>query len=132
MYEAALLLKGLAQMFCDDVMGVCFKKDVDHDQTVLFDLITGLFNDENAVAKHKTERGRKLVILGFNVDLDTLVASIDNKNLYNAIYGFMEIREHEIVTFKQMERLASLASRYGTINVHMNPMVRILYREMKK
>ena len=131
MYEAAKLLRGLAQMFCDDVMGVSFSKDVDHDQAVMSDMIIALFCDEDAVAQHKTERGRKLVILGFNVDLDTLVASIDNKNLYNAIYSFMEIREHEIVAFKQMERLASLASRYGTINVHMNPMVRILYREMK-
>ena len=131
MYEAAKLLRGLAQMFCDDVMGVCFSKDVSHDQQVLRWLIQTLFNDEGAVAEQKTERGRKLVILGYNVDLDTLVASIDDKNLYNALYFFMELKEHSVVHYKDMEKGASLASRYGTICVHMNPMVRVLYRELK-
>ena len=131
MFEAAKLLRGLALMFCDDVMGVCFVQDVEHEQGVLHDLISRLFNTKDAVADDKTESGRDIVILGFNVNLDTLVASIADKNLFNAVYGFMELQEDKLVAFKEMEKMASWAALYGQIAVHMNPMVRLLYRELK-
>jgi len=118
-------------MFCDDVMGVCFVKDVESELAVVHNLISELFNTREAVADDKTESGRDIVILGFNVNLDTLVASIADKNLFNDVYGFMELQEDKLVTFKEMEKMASWAALYGQIAVHMNPMVRLLYRELK-
>ena len=130
MWEAAKFLKGLAQMFCDDVMGVCWKKDVQENQDRMFCLIEGLLG-EGAVAKDKSIYGRAIEILGYLVDLDAMAVSISKTNLYKALNGFMELDEHGLVTFKQMESLASLGSRYSLICVHLSPLVRVLYREIK-
>jgi len=129
MYEASFVLYGMAQMFVDDVMGVTLKKKLDSDLAIMWRIITDLLG-EGAVADDKTESGRRVVILGFTLDLDAKLAAISHKNLVKALYSFMSVDEHGLVTFKQLETLASLGSRYGLICVHMNPMVRLLYKEL--
>jgi hypothetical protein len=125
-----VIFRGLAQMFCDDVMGVCWAKDVAHDQGILRKLITGLLGS-GAVAEHKTESGRVMDILGLVVDLDLLSVGIAQKNLYKALYGFMSVDVEKPVAFRKMEQLSSWGSRYGLICMHMNPLVRVLYATMK-
>jgi len=131
MFEATKLLLGLAQMFCDDVMGVCWAKDVDHEVGAMRKLIISLMGD-GSVADHKTEWGVAVVILGYVVDLQRGFVSIASHNLLKALYGFLEINVEELVTFGQVETLASWGSRYGLVCVHMNPLVRVLYRELKQ
>jgi len=131
MSEAALTLYGLAKMFVDDVMGVTLRSKVLADQQIMRELITGLLG-EGAVAEDKTESGRRIVILGFLIDLDKRLATISHRNLVKALYSFMTVDEHGLVSFKELERMASLGSRYGLVCVHMNPMVRLLYKELHK
>ena len=130
MFELAKVYKGLARMFCDDIMGVCWAKDVKHEIGVTRVKILGLVGP-NTVAEKKTEIGTALVELGYLVDLRKMSVSISRRNLLKALYGFMEIREFELVTFKMIERLASWGSRYSFVCVHMAPMVRLLYNELR-
>ena len=130
MFEAEKSLIGLACMFCDDVMGVCWAKDVDSEIAKMRALIICLMGD-GSVADHKTEWGVAVVILGYLVDLQRGFVAIAAHNLHKALYGFLEVEVGELVTFGQVETLASWGSRYGLVCVHMNPLVRILYRELK-
>ena len=130
MFEAKKLLYGMACMFCDDVMGVCWKDEVDSEIATMRRLIISLMGD-GSVADHKTESGVSVVILGYLVDLKRGFVAVASHNLYKALYGFLELEVEELVSFVQVERLASWGSRYGLVCVHMNPLVRILYRELK-
>jgi len=130
MFELEKILRGLARMFCDDIMGVCWRKDLDHEIAVTKAKILGLAGP-NSVAEKKTEFGVALVELGYLVDLHKMTVSISRRNLFKALFGFMEIKEYEVVTFKMIERLASWGSRYSLVCVHMAPMVRLLYCEIQ-
>jgi len=130
MFELEKVFMGLARMFCDDIMGVCWKQDVEHELNAVRMKVLGLVGP-NSVAEKKTEVGTALVELGYMVDLGKMAVSISQRNLLNALFGFMEIREHELVTFVMIERLASWGSRYSLVCVHMAPMVRLLYAELE-
>ena len=131
MWEAKKFLKGLAIMFCDDIMGVCWARDLESEIARMKEFIEG-FMGKGSVADEKTEFGRCLVILGYTTDLNRMCVSIAPKNLRKALYAFMQIEEHQLVNFKQMETVSSLAARYGLVSPHMNPLTRVLYAEMKK
>ena len=78
----------------------------------------------------KTESGRRLDMIGWVVDLDLRSVSIAKHNFLKTFYGFMSCDETKKMEVKEIEKLASWASRYGAICTSMQPFVKDLYAEI--
>lgn len=126
LFELDRALRGRQQMFVDDIMGVCLEWDVLFNQQTSANIITGLLGP-SAVAHHKTESGRKLTEIGFDIDLDRSLVCLSDRNGARALVGFLTAAADGRATVKQMERLASWAVRYSNICCYMKPFVAVLY-----
>ena len=58
-----------------------------------------------------------------------MLVAIAEKNVHKAAYGFLTIDMDKPVSVKELERLASWASRYGAICTEMLPVTKHLYNE---
>jgi hypothetical protein len=126
------LFPGLLQMYVDDGIIVCLKRDVQRTQSVLFSFVRSLLGD-NAIESSKTREGRRVDFIGYTIDLDTRVVMVSTPNLHKALYAFLnvDLEEGALVTVKQLQGLASLGSRYGYISHLMRPYVRTLYSSFR-
>jgi hypothetical protein len=124
------VLRGLLSMFSDDLMGVCWRWDLEHDMDVSREFCWGLMGD-NSTKASKDVWGRKLDFIGYSVDLDLWRVGISERNIYRAVYGFMGVDLEKEVTVRLMQRLASWGTRYAGICRYLLPMVRVLYKEYK-
>ena len=107
-------------MYVDDIMGVCLRKDLNHDMSKARSICTDLLGP-NAVADDKSKSGRRLDLIGYVVDLDTKTLSIARKNFLNTVYGFFTVDATAPTTLPCAQKLASWASRYSMIFRHMRP-----------
>ena len=81
----------------------------------------------DAVEDSKTETGRRLTTLGFDVDLHKSLVTISDKNVMRAFHGFVNLDTSKKVNLKMMQQVSSWGSRYSNINVLMKPFVHELY-----
>jgi hypothetical protein len=86
---------------------------------------------EGAIAKDKSEKGRRLDFLGWVFDLDAGVVSMSERNFLKTFYGFYSADLVGGIFVRDMERLASWASRYALLSRAMKPFVKILYSSYK-
>jgi hypothetical protein len=86
-FELARITRGSADMYVDDIIGVCLEVDVDHDQEKARALCTKLLGDA-AVAEEKTERFLRGDVIGYTIDLLAQRVTISHKNAMRALYGF--------------------------------------------
>ena len=128
LYELLAVTLGALLMYVDDIMGVCFEKDLAAEQHSAFDLCTRLLGPR-AIAEDKTESGRKLVWIGYLVDLDKQLVNLSPRNFRKCFYSFFTVvvDGSAKVPVKTLERLASLAERYSDLYPHMRPFQRALY-----
>lgn len=119
-------LRGDMGMFVDDIIGVSLRQCVDDDMLTTRRLCTGLLG-ENAVEEKKTAVGRRLTVIGWDIDLDKQLVGLAQKNALKAFYGFATEGESERVPMKAFQRWASWAERYGDLCWYMRPFRRILY-----
>ena len=124
------VLKGKLSMFSDDLMGVCWAWDLKHDMDKARKFCWGLMGEGSTKAS-KDVWGRKLDFIGYEIDLDEMSVGVTERNIYRAIYGFLEVDVERPVTVKLMQRLASWGSRYSKICRFLGPISRVLYREYK-
>jgi hypothetical protein len=125
-HELAAMVWGRILMYVDDILGVCLRKDLDANLAKSKAFLTGLLGP-GAVADHKTESGRRLTEIGFDIDLDRQLVEISEGNVAKALVGYLDIAADGRTDRRQMERLASWASRYGEICYFIRPFNRALY-----
>ena len=128
LFELLLVTLGDLRMYVDDIMGVCFVKDLEAEQESARRLCTRLLGPR-AIAEDKTESGRKLVFIGYSVDLDKQLVNLSPRNLRKCFYAFftVPVDGSAKVPIKTLERLSSLAERYSDLYPHMRPFQRALY-----
>ena len=120
------VLDGLMDMYTDDMIGVSLDTSVTRDMDAARRLCTGLLGP-TAVEEKKSEWGRRLTIIGWDIDLDQRLVSIARRNALKAYYGFAEVGIEKKVPTATIQRWASWAERYGEICIFMRPFRRVLY-----
>lgn len=126
-WELKLSLKSYTEMYVDDIIGIGFVEDINADIVRATEICTDLLGP-NAIATDKTEKGTRLEIIGYVVDLDSMRVSIARKNFLSAIHGFLSVDLYGSTKLKTMQKLASWGSRYGRICRIMRPFCGALNR----
>jgi hypothetical protein len=69
-FELNRTLRGSALMYVDDIFGVCCARNLTHDMTATERICTALLGSDSIEYK-KSESGRRLSIIGYEIDLAT-------------------------------------------------------------
>lgn len=124
--QARKLLRGLAEVYVDDIQGCCFRKDLIHDQTKMHEIISSLLGSDS-VADHKTLSGSAIDWIGWSFDLDLRRVGIADKNYFKTLHGFLEVQPGRAIQVRTLHTLASWASRYSLICPVLKPFAGYLY-----
>ena len=124
-------LKGRMEMYVDDIVGVTLRQDMAEDMEAARQFYHRLLG-EGSIEEKKTEWGRRLTFIGWDIDLDKKLVILAKKNALKALYGFSTEGTRERVPMKAIQRWASWAERYGEICWYMRPFRRILYGAVRK
>ena len=89
-------------MYVDDIIGVTHKTCLEQDKIVCYNVCEGLLGSK-AVARHKWDSGRRIDVIGWTIDLDTLRVTIARRNFLKTLYGFFSINENTKVSVKELE-----------------------------
>ena len=135
LYEVQAVHRIRAKMYVDDVIAVSMRERGEEDRAKVGKTCRALLGD-NAVADDKTEHTtptqHRLDVIGYTVALDTQLVTLTRRNFLRTLYAFFAVDlATGRVTVRAMERLASLASRYGAICQVMRPFARSLYHAIK-
>ena len=120
------LLHGKCLMYVDDIIAVSHIKQLEKDLKTAVDYCEGLLGPA-AVEKDKTEFGRSLDVIGWNICLDTKKIGIARKNMLKTFYGLVTLNETLPVTLEELQRIASWAARYSLVCRQLRPFTRALY-----
>ena len=127
-----LLLRSLHGKLCsyvDDSMGVCLKSQLHHDICTICEVVELLLGPD-AVEWKKWFFGRKLVMIGWKVDLDSRLVSLSHKNLMKVAYGFTITDLDQPVKVRWVTKLASWSSRYTQILRALHPCTVSLFAQI--
>jgi hypothetical protein len=113
-------------MYVDDILAVSPTATTAVDMARVDTAITGLLGP-NAIARTKDEVGRRLDFIGWQVDLDAQSVTLSERNLYKTIFAFFSFDVRGKVSRKQVETMASLASRCSQLCRPMRPYTKALY-----
>jgi hypothetical protein len=122
-------VEGRMTMYVDDILGCSRLTNLNTDMEKSANLARALLGP-NAMATDKEQWGRKIDMLGWSFDLDLGVVFIADHNFYKTFYGFFNVNTDSPVMFKDLEKLASWASRYVAIAPSMKPHVLGLYASL--
>ena len=125
------VLRGLMDMYTDDMFGVCLQRDLAHDMDKARQFCIQLLGS-TSIEERKTESGRRLTITGWDLDLDRRLVAISRKNAMKAFYGFSSVDLDAPVDVKRVQAWASWAERYGEICLFMRPFRYVLYHQIPK
>ena len=123
-------IQGEMNIFVDDFLGVTQKKFLEEDMKIAKDVAERLLG-KFAISEKKTYHGPILDWIGWEVNLLTQTVTIANHNLFKTLYGFFKLERGQRVTVKEVQRLASWASRYTLICRYMRPFTYYLYNAIK-
>ena len=123
-------IQGEMNIFVDDFLGVTQKKFLEEDMKIAKDVAERLLG-KFAISAKKTFHGPILDWIGWEVNLETQTVTIADHNLYKTLYGFFKLERGQRVTVKEVQRLASWASRYTLICRYMRPFTYYLYNAVK-
>lgn len=127
-YEIKHAIKGDIIMYSDDILIVTSRKHLTSDSYITDNICTNLMGP-NSVETSKTESGRLLSFIGYDIDLDMERITISERNILRTMYAFLTVDFSQPMKVKTMQKLASLASRSSKINSYMKPFVNVLYAE---
>ena len=128
-----LLRKAINQyieMYVDDIIGICLNFEFEEIKKKVIYICEGLLGP-GAIAMDKWDSGRRLDVLGWHINLDSMRVSIARRNFLKVVCGFFDLSILHKVTVHELERLASWSARYTTILRHAAPLTSILYNEFK-
>lgn len=123
------VLRGLMDMYTDDMFGICLLRDLDHDMEAARAFCKGMLGSKS-IEERKTEAGQRLTITGWDLDLNRLLVAISRKNALKAFYGFSSVNLEYPVEVKKVQAWSSWAERYGEICLLMRPFRCVLYRQI--
>lgn len=126
-WELRHALRSRTLMYVDDIIGVCFEKDLHADLAEARRVCTDLLGS-GAVADDKTEYGTRLDIIGYTMCLTTERVLIARKNFLTALHGFISTDTSKRMNLRTAQRLASWGTRYGKICRVMRPFCTALNR----
>jgi hypothetical protein len=125
-YEISKVFRGKSKWYVDDLMAISLPVNVAYNEGIVTKICTNLLGS-TSVAKRKTEIAKRLVFIGYSVDVVTGTISFSEKNLLRMVYGFFSVDLRPKVPVRVVEKLASWSSRYGVICPAMKPFSRSLY-----
>ena len=64
----------------------------------------------DSIEQTKTESGRHLTFIGYDIDLDKRLVTISKRNIIRALYGFLNVDFTKPMKVKYMQKLTSWAS----------------------
>jgi hypothetical protein len=128
--EVNLLIKGIIDMYVDDILGVSLANDVDEDINITCRFCRTLFNSD-CIAEAKTEKGRSIDVIGYNINLDSGHVSLTTKNQHRVIYGLCDLQVGMTISVKTIEKFASWISRYASIIPNLKPFIRPIYASIR-
>ena len=127
-HELQIALHGDVTMYADDILIVTLRKYLTEDMAAT-DAICNNLMGPNSVETTKTETGRIITFIGYDIDLDKKMVTISERNILRSLYGFLNVDLNAPIRVKTLQKLASWASRYSSICAYMKPFVSILYAE---
>ena len=68
-------------------------------------MVEGLLG-RGSIADNKTEDGRRLTVIGYEIDLDKGLVAIALKNVHKAVHGFLTVDTDLPVPVRVLEKLA--------------------------
>ena len=124
-------LKGESIIYSDDTIGCCHNDDLLNDVTQARKDQTDLLgpdciNVDPETTKYKAHR--ILDVIGWEINLDTRLVSMSVRNSNKCLYAFFMVDVNKNVNVKEMQKLASLASRYCQICQFMQFTTQDLHR----
>ena len=110
---------------------MCLRRDLEHDMDAASSLCRGLLGPL-AIEDSKTEWGRRLTIIGWDLDLDNRLVAIARKNALKAFYGYAARSLEMRVPMRMIESWAAWAERYGEICLFIRLFRRVLYGQVRR
>ena len=108
-------ITGRALMYVDDLFGVSLAPDVQADMHKAQRLIESLLGDQ-AVATKKTESSETaLDVIGYRIDIAQQRVGITERNRHKAFAAIWALGDGNSVSVRQLQRVASHASRYKRV-----------------
>jgi hypothetical protein len=128
MHELKYALQGMALMYSDDILVVTTKRAASDNMHGTDKVCSDLMGPDS-IEDTKTKSGRYLTFIGYDIDLDKRLVAISERNIMRTLYGFLNVELQKPIKVKTMQKLASWASRYSKIFIHIKPFVSVLYAE---
>lgn len=127
------LLCGEADIYVDDIMGVCSRDELFEEMKKVREMLIGLLGPHAlAVDKEETSlASSEIVWVGWGIDLMSGTISLSTKNCLKCVYAFFSVNTDLPVKILTIQSLASLSSRYAKVCRLMRPFCGSLYNEMK-
>jgi hypothetical protein len=122
------VIRGKSRFYVDDCMGCSPTAHLQADLAAAYTQIVALAGD-NAVAADKTESGRSLEFIGWQVCLNSRTVCVSPRNLLKTAHAFFCFAPRARLSRMHVERMASLASRLSILCRFMRPFTRALARE---
>jgi hypothetical protein len=119
-WELKYLLEGLAEMYVDDLIGVCLFSMLHSELGKATSVCTGLLGPDSISLK-KIEWGTRLDIIGWVIDLQLMRLSVARKNLLKTIYNMFTINLEVMTDLRELERVASYSQRYVLVCKVLSP-----------
>ena len=116
-------------MYVDDVMLACHRNEA----TTVHDTIKSVFQQlmgPGALAPLKEETGRRLVLIGWLVCLDTLTVQPSRPIFLKTIHSLFAITLNDAVPLKTLQTIASRCERFLTVAPYMSPFLQAIYNDI--
>ena len=121
-------IKGRVLMYVDDLFGVSLASDVQEDMSKAQRLIVDLLGDQ-AVATTKTESSETaLDVIGYRIDIARQRVGITERNRHKAFAAIWALGDGNSVSVRQLQRVASHASRYKRVVPLIAPYTNTLHK----
>jgi hypothetical protein len=117
-------------MYVDDLMGCCHIDDLQHELDTARRICNGLLG-EGAVEESKTSHGRQQDFIGWQFNLDRESVAVARHNYLKTLNGMMTLDTNRGVGVRDIQRVASWASRYSAICRSLKPFTQDLFDMVK-
>lgn len=119
-------LVGFTLWYVDDCIGVVPRWALQQDIAEAVRIVEALLGPES-VAYDKFDYGRRIVGLGWTFDLDIGAVTIAERNMKKVLHCFFCVDAEQPVSLEELEKMASLASRYAVLCKQMKPFTHALH-----
>jgi hypothetical protein len=100
--EINKFIHGCINIYVDDLLGVSLRRHLESDIATAKSICCRLFNSE-CIEDSKTVSGRVLTVIGYTINLDSLMVSVAQKNYLRVIYGLSTITFERKVPIKTLQ-----------------------------